>query len=246
MHHVQLGELPKAGGGVPVFEAAGFETPWQVLEYVDLAPGEGFSPPAASPGEDGLALLEGAIEGAEGERVRGPAALRCGVGREFRVFNRGDQVSRLLYVRVGMDEVVEDDESFLVEAVDPARLKWRPAIHGGAGRIATRHLWGPDDFRSTWTFWDHAMLAPHSSVGYHYHDALEECFVILRGRGHMTIADATFAVEPGAVTWQGIREGHGIYNPGTEELEFLRLAVAQPGEAYTTVDLHDDLAGRRP
>ena len=62
----------------------------------------------------------------------------------------------------------------------------------------------------------------------------------------MTIGDQTFAVGPGSATWQEIGAGHGIYNPGPEELDFLRVAVALPDEAFTTVDLHDDLAGRRP
>ena len=52
----------------------------------------------------------------------------------------------------------------------------------------------PEDFHSTWTFLDHAILSAGGSVGYHYHDALEECFVVLRGCGLMTIDDNTFEV----------------------------------------------------
>jgi len=133
-----------------------------------------------------------------------------------------------------------------VQAVDAARLTWREAIHGGSGRIATRHLWRPEDFASSWTFIDHAILGEGGSVGYHYHDALEESFVVLSGAGRMTVQDETFEVGPGSVTFQGIGEGHGIYNPGAEDLAFLRLAVGVPGEAFTTIDLGDDLRGRRP
>ncbi len=129
---------------------------------------------------------------------------------------------------------------------DAHKLKWRDAIHGGCGQIATRHVLAPNDFYSDWTFLDHAILGAGGSVGYHYHDFLEESFVVLRGRGLMTIDDETFAVVPGSVTWQGIRQGHGIYNPGPERLEFVRIAVKQADEEYTTIDLHDDLSARRP
>ena len=129
---------------------------------------------------------------------------------------------------------------------DAQVLKWRDAIHGGCGQIATRHVLSPEDFYSDWTFLDHAILAPDSSVGYHYHNELEESFVVLRGTGWMTIAGETFAVRPGSVTWQGIGQGHGIYNPGPEELEFVRIAVKQARKAYTTIDLHDDLSARKP
>ncbi len=129
---------------------------------------------------------------------------------------------------------------------DAHKLTWRDAIHGGCGQIATRHVLSPDDFYSDWTFLDHAILGAGGSVGYHYHDFLEESFVVLRGRGLMTIADETFAVRPGSVTWQGVRQGHGMYNPGPENLEFVRIAVKQADKEYTTIDLHDDLSARRP
>ena len=55
----------------------------------------------------------------------------------------------------------------------------------------------------------------------------------------------TFEVEPGSVTFQGIEQAHGIYNPGDESLAFLRIAIGVPGEEFTTIDLDDDLASRR-
>ena len=119
-------------------------------------------------------------------------------------------------------------------------------MHGGVGRIATRHVWGPQDFRSSWTFADHAVLNARSSLGYHCHEALEECFVVLAGRAHITIGSRTFAAGPGDVTWQGIGQAHGVYNPHPEEFEFLRLAVRQTGARFTTVELHEDLVDRLP
>lgn len=134
----------------------------------------------------------------------------------------------------------------VARAVDAAQLTWRGAIHGGSGRIATKHLWRPEEFASSWAFIDHAVLGQGGSVGYHYHDALEESFVVLSGKGWMTVRDETFEVGAGSVTFQRIGEGHGIYNPQDADLAFLRLAVALPDEAFTTVDLHDDLRERRP
>ena len=166
---------------------------------------------------------------------------------------------QMLRVRVEMDVDSERQQNLQGVKIEPApdvppkagtfdaqALTWRDAIHGGCGQIATRHVLSPADFYSDWTFLDHAILGAGGSVGYHYHDFLEESFVVLRGRGLMTIADETFAVGPGSVTWQGIGEGHGMYNPGPKELEFVRIAVKQADEEYTTVDLHDDLSARRP
>ena len=117
-------------------------------------------------------------------------------------------------------------------------------IRDSCGRIATRHVLKPDIFLSTWTFLDHAILGPESSVGYHYHDALEEIFIVLNGDGFVTVDDKTFSVGSGSLTWQGIGQAHGIYNLGPEPLEFVRVAVAQLDELYTTIDLFDDLSTR--
>ncbi len=162
--------------------------------------------------------------------------------------NLTDLFVSVLRVRVAMDVDSEAKQGVQpkIGTFDEQALKWRDAIHGGCGQIATRHVLSPDDFNSDWTFLDHAILDAGGSVGYHYHDFLEESFVVLRGQGLMTIADETFAVGPGSVTWQGIGQGHGIYNLGSEKLEFVRIAVKQTYEEYTTIDLHDDLSARRP
>ena len=246
--HVRPQELKLQEGRAPVIAGLEFETPWSLFDYAELTPGEIYQPAAERLSENGYLVLEGSAELKAGRfetKVAGPGIILGPVGKEQTLVNIGEEKVRLLHVRVGL-EGFKGNPGVRADSVDAAKLKWRDAIHGGAGRIATRHIWNPEDFASSWTFMDHALLGPGGSVGYHYHDALEECFVVLQGCGQMTIADETFAVEPGSVTFQGIREGHGIYNPGPQDLDFLRVAVAQPGEEYTTVDLHDDLSSRRP
>ena len=249
--YMQLDDLGKgtACAGLEILAGGRFETPWRSLNYVELAPGKGFRAGAAEWCEHGFIVIEGVVECvSDGVRtgVEGPAALLAGPAREHTVNNVGTETVRLVHMSVALGAAVRGDDSLRVESVDPQSLEWRASIHQGVGRIATRHLWGPGDFNSSWTFVDHAVLESRSSVGYHYHEALEECFLVLKGSGLMTIDDETFAVGPNSVTWQGIETSHGIYNPAAEELEFLRLAVAKEDEDFTTIDLHDDLSGRRP
>lgn len=249
MKHIQLVDLVPANASVSALPGVQFHTPWQRFDYAVLAPGEQRAVDAtASRGEWGYLVLEGQVELAAGETVgRGvaPGFVVGPLGAEHALSNVGDSEAHVLYVAVATD-AGGDAQRMSTGAFAGDLLTWRDAIHGGSGRIATRHVLRPEDFHSTWTFLDHAVLGAGGSVGYHYHDALEECFVVLRGRGLMTIDDETFEVSPGSVTWQGIGQAHGIYNPGPDELDFLRVAVAQPHEEYTTIDLHDDLAGRAP
>ena len=201
--------------------------------------------------EQGYVFTGGPVEMTVGqqrvESGEGPCFVVESAECDHELKNLTDTSVNVLSVRVALDADSEtQDVQPKVGTFDEQALKWRNAIHGGCGQIATRHVLSPDDFCSDWTFLDHAILGAGGSVGYHYHDFLEESFVVLRGQGLMTIADETFAVGPGSVTWQGIGQGHGIYNPGPEKLEFVRIAVKQANETYTTIDLHDDLSARRP
>jgi len=246
---VHLGRLESTAAGTPVLAGTVFATGWRRLDYLVLAPGQALALRLREQVEEGYVVLGGtAALSAGGAQVAvgGPAVLRCGAGREHGLANVGPQPLQLLHLQVALEQGAGGAPALLAETVDRSRLEWRPAIHGGVGRVATRHLWDPEDPGSCWTFADHAVLDARSSVGYHRHGALEECFVVLAGRGYMTIDGETYAAGPGDVTWQGIGQAHGLYNASDRELEFLRLAVRQAGERVTTVDLHDDLAGCLP
>ena len=251
MKHVRLDELDQEGG--PVFAGLQRQTPWSAFDYWALAPGGMRSVGGTGiPCEQGYVFTGGPVELTVGqqriESGAGPGFIIEPTGCAHELKNLTDIPVQVLRVRVAMDVASDTQQGVQPKTgtFDEQALKWRDAIHGGCGQIATRHVLSPDDFCSDWTFLDHAILSAGGSVGYHYHDFLEESFVVLRGQGLMTIADETFAVGPGSVTWQGIGQGHGIYNPGPEKLEFVRIAVKQADREYTTIDLHDDLSARRP
>lgn len=254
MHHLQLADIdPARGAPTPLFEAVAFETPWRGLEYLSIAPGEEHRWGTDGPAEYGYLLLAGDVELRAGSGcccARAPAVLRT-LDPDHALANTGTGAALALALEVQVASTALSAavrrEGTAAAPVDPQRLQWRPAIHGGAGRIATRHIWGPEDLASPWTFLDHAILAPHSSVGYHHHEGLEESFVILAGSGYVTIEGACFDVTPGSVTFQGVGQGHGICNPADEvELSFIRIAVAGADGTFATIDLDDDLTGRNP
>lgn len=214
-------------------------TPWPQLDLIDLPPGGVHAAHPAADVECGYLLLRGsaAVESAGADApgvVEAPAALLCGVGAGHRL-TAGAAGARL--IAIGVSGADPGRSRFLSEPFARERLPWRDAIHGGGGRIATRHLWGPEDFASSWTFVDHAVLSRGSSLGRHYHEHMDELFVVLSGSGDMTIGDRTTRIGPGDATLQRHGEGHGLLNPCEEDLDFVRVAVSARGEAFTTVDL---------
>lgn len=236
------------GQAMPLFPDLVRTTPWSAYEALELAPGQGYRWPSGRKVEVGLVLLAGALVVTDQPgplSLLAPAVALCpAVDRPLLLANAGTEPTRLLLAQVAHATEPEPAPGPIrTQPLNRGALPWRPAIHGGTGRIASRHLWGPADCRGAWTFIDHALLAGGSSLGYHYHDGLEESFVVLAGSGTLVGDGRTFAVGPGTVTWQAIGEPHGLHNPEPEALEFLRLAVRRPGEEFTTVDLLDDLTG---
>ena len=253
MNHAQLQPLQSATVAPErILDDRQFQSAWDEFLRIGLEPGCTHCQEAAAGSETGYISLAGEVtfEGDEfAAAIESPAVVKypAPTTTTHRIVNDGGLMADLLVVRVSLS--VQEQRSaasgFGLEVVDATKLKARPAIHGGCGAIATRHIWTPDDFASSWTFVDHAILAAQSSVGYHHHGGLEESFVILSGRGLMTIDGETFEVAAGSVTFQGIEQGHGIYNPDAEPLAFLRIAVGLPGEEFTTIDLDDDLTSRQ-
>ncbi|MEW6754229.1 MAG: cupin domain-containing protein [Candidatus Latescibacterota bacterium] len=248
MVHVRLHDLVLCGGRAVVLAGVPRTALWSGFDYLELAPGQGYAPSPSVPSADAaLVLLEGRAEAQAGQAracAAAPGVLLAPAGVQPTVRNPGSGRLRALHVAVGpalgpaRGAGSQGERSgWRTEVADRARLFWRPALHGGRGRMATRHLWGRGDFSGAWTFLDHALLETRGTLGRHYHEAGEEVFVVLRGEGVMSVGEATFAVGPGSVTFQGIGQGHGLDNPGPGELEFLRIAVALPGQVFTTVDL---------
>jgi mannose-6-phosphate isomerase-like protein (cupin superfamily) len=220
-------------------------TCWRRFELLQLSPGAVLTVVPADE-EVGYLVLSGAMaveQSAHRIEAQAPAAVRCAVTVPHSL-QAGPQGARLLCIAV--DAEGRSGGALAMAVFAASRLPWREAIHGGGGRIGTRHLWRPEDFVSSWTFVDHAVLSAGSSLGCHYHDHLQEAFVVLSGRGWMTIGDDTVEITAGTVTLQRANIAHGLYNPFDDDLDFIRVAIATPGETFTTIDLDDDLRLRRP
>ena len=205
MHLTDLGTPAASGRPEPLFPAVAFVTPWRRLQRLSLPPATSCAVPAACPdSEHGLLLLAGQVEvqtrapDAALTAVLGPAPawLVGQLGSEFLATSRGPNAALLVHLEVAAG--AQRRRSAAVGSFAAAALAWRPAIHGGRGQVATRHVLPPSRFASALTFLDHARLGPDSSLGLHYHDALEESFVVLGGHGYLTAGTHTRAVGPGA------------------------------------------------
>ena len=149
------------------------------------------------------------------------------------------------YIRVAMGDDLAGDAPAAVsgepewEPLDRRRLKPTNA-HGGMGAIRFRRLWDHDRFATPWGFVDHALVGPGTSVGYHRHDTVQECYLVLRGTGVMKVDGNVFEVGPGTCVPNRLGGSHGLV-ANREPVEFINVALYSEGR-FDVTDLGDDLS----
>lgn len=105
---------------------------------------------------------------------------------------------------LGMDPIVAHDG---VGVIDFVRISDRVPMHG------------------VWDFVDFARVPPGATVGLHAHGDDEELYVVLRGRGIVTVNGIDERIEARSMLINPPFATHGIRNDGVDPLEFVVLKV---------------------
>jgi len=126
---------------------------------------------------------------------------------------------------------------------DPSKYESSPSVHGGAGSLAYMGLFGPSDFNTNVLFVHRGVLLPRSGIGHHFHNQMEEMFVILDNRAQFTIDGRTAELIGPAAAPCRMGSSHGIYNPTDQPTQWMNIAVGTVRGRYDAFDLNDDRVG---
>jgi mannose-6-phosphate isomerase-like protein (cupin superfamily) len=97
--------------------------------------------------------------------------------------------------------------------------------HDGEGLIDHVYLFREGDFDTKLQFILTIDIPAGGSVGYHQHGENEEVYVILEGRGLMTVNNEERNVKPGDVILNKSGWSHGIKNTTNDTLKILVFEV---------------------
>lgn len=97
--------------------------------------------------------------------------------------------------------------------------------HDGKGQVINALLYGDRDFSTNLRFIIYSELLPGTSIGYHSHENNEEVYVILEGRGTMTIDGEAHEVSAGDVILNKPYGSHGLENTSDDILKILVFEV---------------------
>jgi len=253
------------GAGIILFNSlwdrADFETPFAFVHCAILLPGGGIGYHRHDDSEEIFIAVDNVSQFTHNGRtaiVEGGAAVPSRSGEIHAIYNHTDQETRWFNVHcvvpggnpkstdLGDDRVnseLESTDRLPVGRLDRNALKYAQA-HGGKGKIGSRMVWQAEDFRSNFGFLAHCLLPPDTSIGYHRHDGIEECYIIIEGSGQMTVDDETQEVQQWDAIPSRLGGSHGLYNHTQEELELLVVAVCAEKGQFDAMDLGDDLSQR--
>jgi mannose-6-phosphate isomerase-like protein (cupin superfamily) len=126
---------------------------------------------------------------------------------------------------------------------DPAAFRTSPAVHGGAGTMSFTGLLNRGALTPEFNFLHRGVIPAGSGIGHHFHNVVEEMFVILDGEAQFTIDGRTASVKGPAGVLCRFGHSHAIYNPGPGPVQWMNLNVSLVAGVYDNFDLGDTRVG---
>jgi mannose-6-phosphate isomerase-like protein (cupin superfamily) len=126
---------------------------------------------------------------------------------------------------------------------DPAAYRQLTAVHGGANSMSFTALLNRGAVTPEFNFLHRGVIPAGSGIGHHFHNVVEEMFVILDGEAQFTIDGRTASVKGPAGVLCRTGHSHAIYNPGPAPVQWMNLNVSLVAGVYDNFDLGDTRAG---
>lgn len=126
---------------------------------------------------------------------------------------------------------------------DASKYRKLRGVHAGAGELHYVGLFDAATFSTNFIFLHRGVIQPGGGIGHHFHNHMEEMFVILDGEAEFTIDGRTSVLKGPAGAPCRMGRSHAIYNPGTTPVEWMNIAVGSIKGKYDASDLGDDRVG---
>jgi mannose-6-phosphate isomerase-like protein (cupin superfamily) len=126
---------------------------------------------------------------------------------------------------------------------DPAAYRLLSAVHGGAGSMSFTALLNRGAVTPEFNFLHRGVIPAGSGIGHHFHNVVEEMFVILDGEAQFTIDGRTASVKGPAGVLCRTGHSHALYNPGPTPVQWVNLNVSLVAGVYDNFDLGDTRVG---
>jgi mannose-6-phosphate isomerase-like protein (cupin superfamily) len=126
---------------------------------------------------------------------------------------------------------------------DPAQFRRSQSVHGGAGPMAFMGLLSSGSLETNLYFLHRGVIEPGGGIGHHFHNTVEEMFVILDGEAEFTINGRTSRLQGPAGAPTVLGSSHAIYNHTDRPVQWMNINVSAVKGEYDAFDLGDPRVG---
>lgn len=126
---------------------------------------------------------------------------------------------------------------------DPTRYNVAKTVHAGAGELHYQGLFDAQTFNTNVIFLHRGVIPPGGGIGHHFHNHMEEMFVIFDGEAQFTVNGRTSTLKGPAGAPCRMGSSHAIYNPSGQTVQWMNIAVGSIKGKYDATDLDDSRVG---
>jgi mannose-6-phosphate isomerase-like protein (cupin superfamily) len=140
-------------------------------------------------------------------------------------------------------QIAQDALTRRIVHTNPAAYRPSPAVHGGPGTMQFTALLNRGAVTPEFNFLHRGEIPPGAGIGHHFHNVVEEMFVILDGEAQFTVDGRTATVKGPAGVICRTGHSHAIYNASSKPLQWMNLNVSLVAGVYDNFDLGDTRVG---